>query len=168
MAIPIIMRWIETGPPVLPKRELRRILKIAYARIGAKWHTEMRPLHFTNRATGRYGYDPRKGESGGGRQFKGSYTARKLKKFGHTKPLVWTGRSQLLTRIRDVRATSKGARVVMRAPALNFRSKGSTIDMREELTSVTTQEAGILGRKFAAVMERSIGKIRTRREQKLS
>lgn len=167
MAIPIIIRWHETGPPVIPRRSLNRVLRLAYDSIGKRWHTEFRPIHFTRRAIGRYGYTPRKGDTGSGRAFRGSYTAQKLRKFKHTLPLVWSGDSRLLSRLRDVRSTAKGARVVMRVPTLNLRPATGTINMREELATITQPEAAALATTFAAVMERSIGKIRTRRTLKL-
>jgi len=113
---------------------MREATKAGYEAAGIWWHNECRPKHFTREAYQLYQYTPRQGESGTGTKiFKKSYTGRKLKKFGHTNPLVYTGVSERLTRARDVRATSKGVRIVMSAPALNFRPKGGRINMVNEL-----------------------------------
>lgn len=126
----------------LSKRTLNaHVLKPAYHDIGVYWHTHYRKKHFTHAGASEYGYTPRKGDRGSGRRFKGSYTAKKIRKWGHSKPLIWTGESERLTRIRDVRATSKGCRVVLKANKLNFRSRHTEIRMREEMTRISRREA---------------------------
>jgi hypothetical protein len=139
------------GTGILSKRLGKRtfnnqVLKPSYQDIGVRWHVDYRKKHFTHGATREYNYTPRKGEAGSGRRFKGSYTAKKLAAKGHTKPLVYTGESERLTRLRDVRATFKGARVVLKANKLNFRAKNSRINMRREMTTISNAEAEHLTR----------------------
>lgn len=121
----------------------------AFRAVGEHWHEKFRPVHFTHRGARKYGYKPRQGQRTAGepptttssrRRFASSYTGRKLRKWGHTRPLVYSGESEALTRFLDVRATSKGSRVVMRAPTLNLRSSPSAPNMREELTRITPDE----------------------------
>lgn len=133
---------------------LRAANKAAFLEIGELWHKVMRPKHFTEEGARKYGYQKRKGEGESGRAFWRSYTGRKMRKFGHTRPLEWSGLSKTLTAMRDVRATSTGARVVMRANALNFRNPHSTINMRDELTRITPDEGELLIRKFDGRLHR--------------
>jgi hypothetical protein len=107
---------------------------------GELWHEQFRPKHFTHAGAREYGYLPRKGERGNEEGFRRSYTGRKLHKFGHTYPLVYTGESMRLTRMQDVRPTSKGVRVVYRAYKFNFRHPRSRIRMREEFTRISRRE----------------------------
>lgn len=133
----------EQGPtPRGMARHLRRVEKMMWQNLGEFWHKTMRPKHFTHAGAREYGYRPRKGERGNPhpKGFARSYTGRKLKKFGHTLPMVFTGESRSLTGIRDVRATSKGTRVVMRARGLNRRNRHSNINMREEMTRISILE----------------------------
>lgn len=81
----------------------------ALEEVGAYWHSTFLPLHFTYEANRKYvagniasthpipfaGYmlragDVREGHSG----WKRTYTARKLRKFGHKRPLAYTGEAQ--------------------------------------------------------------------------
>jgi hypothetical protein len=139
----------ETGPtPKLLKRAWNDIHRDAAKFAGEYWHIHFRPLHFRNVATRRYGYQFRQGENlRGAKGFRRSYTGQKLRKFGHTRPLVFSGDSERLTEIRDVRATATGgqfgsaqARVVMPANTLNFRRYPQSPDMRKELTTVIPEE----------------------------
>jgi hypothetical protein len=137
---------------------MREALKAGYEAAGIWWHRECRPKHFTRAAYALYQYTPRMGESGTGtRIFKNSYTGRKLKKFGHTNPMVYTGVSQQLTRVRDVRATSKGVRIVMSAPALNFRPKGGRINMVNELRErFTADEISMVAKIIDGVIDNKL------------
>lgn len=143
MVMNLKMKW--RGPtPRITKKRFNELIKAANRDMGIYWWRMMRPKHFTHAGAREYGYTPRKGERGGGRPFRGSYTAKKLRAFGHTKPLVFTGTSQKLAGIRDVRATFKKTRVVIHARALNFRSAGSQVDMRAEMTAISAKEATTL------------------------
>jgi len=114
-------------------------MKEAFGDAATMWHREMRPKHFTHAGAREYNY-ARRSER---------YTRRKLRTHGHTYPLVWTGATRNLTRICDVRTTSKGARVVMRAPKL-LRPGGP--NMAEELRTVSAAE----NRRIAAAFDRSV------------
>lgn len=141
----------ESGPtPKMMKREANAIHRGAAQEMGYYWHANFRAKHFTTAGATEYGYAARQGERGniGRRGFKRSYTGRKLTRFGHTKPLVWSGDSEALSRIRDVRAVAKSGaavgRVVIHASKLNFRPSGGKINMREEVTKISAGEAPIL------------------------
>lgn len=82
-----------------------------------------------------------------------------MAKFGHTLPLVYSGQSQTLTRMRDVRATSRGCRVVLRSPGFNRRNRFSKIDMRAELTAVSVADRRSAEQTIDATMEQQIRQI---------
>lgn len=137
----IILR--ETGPtPRLAKRAHNQIIKDTLAETAANHHRFM-PKHFTVAGGREYGYKPRKGEGLTGRDFWRSYTGRKKKQKGHTRPLTWSGASETLARIRDVRAVAKRATLIQHARGLNRRNPKSDIDMREEIRTVSESEARV-------------------------
>lgn len=73
------------------------VLGSAAKAMGNYWHTNYHPIHYTNRATLRYGYALRDGENVGGsnnQPDKGSYTWRKKLVKHHTRPLVWNGNAR--------------------------------------------------------------------------
>ena len=134
---------------------MRAATKLGYESAGLWWHKECRPKHFTREAYQLYQYTPRQGEANTKtRIFKKSYTGRKLIKFGHTNPMVYTGVSERLTRVRDIRATSKSVRIVMPAFALNFRPKGGRINMVNELRErVTAHEVSMMAKIIDRVID---------------
>lgn len=132
------------------KQELNRIKKIAWTQLGVFWHKELRGKHFTQAGAREYGYGRRSRK----------YTARKEKAKGHTDPLVYSGLSRQLSRLRDVRALTKGrgVRVHVRVPALNFRSPKSDIRMADEMTTISERESVQLVRLFNRWIERRLSR----------
>ena len=165
MRVGVLIKY-RGATPKMARREFNRIVKEAWGELGVLWHRKMRPKHFTKAGAQEYGYTPRKGEGGniGRKGFAKSYTGRKLRRFGHARPLEYSGETKALTRVRDVRATSKGARVVMRANKLNFRNPHSRINMRREMTTVSKKEERHLVEVFNGVIE---GKLRAMRTVKV-
>ena len=86
------------------KRAINAVIKQTNEDLLWQWHTKYLPKHFTRAAYREYGYMPRQGEPGypfldsKGRKigFKKSYTGRKLAKYGHTNPFVYTGRTMAM------------------------------------------------------------------------
>lgn len=175
----------ETGAvPGVLKRELNRLLKEAWAAIGLYWHKNFRPKHFTRAGAREYGYDKRQGEDGavgenpgdfggmhgmwraqrrlGPRGFFSTYTGRKLQKWNHTNPLVWTGISKEQSEQRNIQATRNGVKVVMNTPRLNFRKGklGMGKTMREEMTAVSAAEAEVLAQVYDTNLTRGISDIK--------
>lgn len=134
---------IEKGAlPKGMKGKFRRWLKEGWFALAAHWHAKYRPLHFSEAGYWRYGYE----------RYDKRYLRRKQNKFGHKKPLVWTGESKRLSENQDIRGTSKEARVVMRVPTLNRKGNyvvrddgearwyGPRRNMRAMLQKVNKQE----------------------------
>jgi hypothetical protein len=176
----IAISMYERGAtPGLLKKLWNKLAKACWSEVAIHWHKEMRPKHFTHAGAREYGYDKRQGEGGigrhddwralgagasftdrmGRRAFYRTYTGRKLQRFGHTYPLVWSGASRTLTGMRNISATKSGSRVTMNAPTLNFRKgkTGTGKTMREEMTTVSSGErvviAGVWDRAFQSGIE---------------
>ncbi|MFQ5414658.1 MAG: hypothetical protein ACE5E6_09395 [Phycisphaerae bacterium] len=164
-------RILEKGAtPGIMKRELNKLTQKGLEAIGLWWHRAMRPKHFTHAGAREYGYLPRVGERGnpGEKGFRRSYTGQKLRKFGHTNPLEFTGESKTLARIRDVRANSKRVRIVIHANKFNFRNPHSKINMREEMTTVSTREQKQLVRLFDRFLGRLLNNIKRTTQRKVA
>jgi hypothetical protein len=150
----------KNGPvPSLLKRELNNCHRDAMAWAGRYWDQQFRELHFSNAATRRYGYAPRQGETGRpARRFEKSYTGKKLRLHGHTRPLEWSGESRRRTRNPRVVATAKKGeakvRVIMNSPGFNRRYAGSSINMRDELTRVIPSEGQAIGQQISKVCQK--------------
>ncbi|HEV7301606.1 MAG TPA: hypothetical protein VGN72_19735 [Tepidisphaeraceae bacterium] len=84
-----------------------------------RWHDEFQPLHFEESATRRYGYQKRSGSGEPPRvvRRKGKlanvtvanpkYLWRKQREKGHTKPLVYSGRSEIAAKQMVITATAR-------------------------------------------------------------
>jgi hypothetical protein len=163
----LVVKKTETGAtPRILRRDLERIAREAGQYVGQYWHRKFRPLHFRNLATTRYGYQLRQGERGSGyeRGFRRSYTGQKLRKFGHTKPLVYTGDSERRTEIENIRSTYRAGmvriHVIMNAPTLNFRRWPHSPDMRQELTTVIPEELAEMSEAASGFLRQRIELIR--------
>ena len=120
----------------MPRRLITQAMRRINRVIPTSWLARFLPIHFTKRGATIYKYQPRAGEKGSNRPFKGSYTQRKLRRRGHTRPLEDTGRgkSDAFSNQR-VTSTRKRASAVMRAPVFNFRPH-----MVREITTVLESE----------------------------
>lgn len=147
------------GLAALKPSQIRAAARVAMQAVGDRWVDRMLPLHFLQTAVARYGYAPR------------DPIYRRRKRLGaeiagvasikEDKPLVWSGRSR--ERAREARAVGKApsstkalAEITINAPALNFRYKGSKINMRDEVTRVLPAEAEILAALFVRIFENEI------------
>jgi hypothetical protein len=152
------------------KRHLGRIRKAVLTAMAEYWHRNLRRKHFSAAGAREYGYLKRKGEElpRGTKAFRRSYTGRKLAKYGHTRPLVYTGVSLALSGIKDIRSTSKRARVVLHCPGLNRRHASSSIRMYDELTRLSASDQRVLTDMAQKQLELGIKTIRGRRKKRLS
>lgn len=145
--------------PGLDRKSWGEVVARAMGLMGAYWHEFMRPKHFTHSGAALYGYSKRVGQ-GDGRRFSTSYTGRKLRKFGHTLPLVYTGRSRTLSSIRNITANSRGVTIRITAPTLNLRPKGGRINMRKEMETVASSEMMVLDAEVGKWVEQGLSRPR--------
>lgn len=120
----------DNSPTRLMPSVRNKMLRTEFQRMGEKWHKSFMPDHFKRIAFSKYGYTPRKP----------GYVKRKLKKSLGNLPLVLTGASRDLAKQKKVYATSKGVSVTMPVRVFNFKLKRSTIDMRQEFTTIAPEE----------------------------
>jgi hypothetical protein len=127
------------------KGVVNRAVKSALTAAAKEWHQKYYAGHFTKAGAQKYGYYKRKGEliSPGSKAFRRSYTGKKLRKFGHTDPLKFTGETYHLGKVAKIKATSKQARVILPA-GLNRKHPKSQIRMRDEATRVLPDESSHL------------------------
>jgi hypothetical protein len=161
----------EIGPtPKHIRRELPKLKKYAFRRVATEFHRQTwARKHFTQRGATEYGYEPREGQPGRPHPegFQRSYTGRKLRKEGHTYPLVYSGRSRLLARFPRISATSKKATIRIPFPALALQRATAHIDMQEELETISRPDTEDIVKRFQAVVMRGVKKIRTRSTTKI-
>jgi len=160
----------ETGAtPKIVKRHHSRLMRESFIYAGGRYHARYMALHFTTAGAAKYGYRPRAGERSGigSRAFFRSYTGRKQREQKHVRPLVWSGVSETLARIRDVRATKTTGRIVQHARGLNRRNPNSEINMVDEIRSVAADEAAEVAADFGGHYVKRLKEIRTRRRLNL-
>lgn len=124
--------------------------KAAWGICSGHWINVFREKHFDQRYAEEYGYRKRDGEDKTGREFWKSYTGRKRKKYGHSRPLKYTGRgyaATLASRGRLWRG-GKGVSIIIPARIYNFKPKGWPYPMRQELTVVSRPESQWIERTY--------------------
>lgn len=156
------------GSVNLTQREWNALVRETWRQIGLYWVAQYRAKHFSRQAYSEYQYAPRQGESGNPdpKGFKRSYTGQKLRRFGHTNPMVYSGRSEQRSRSARVHAVAtrnrSGVDVIMSVPALNFRRPGSPIDMPAEMKRFSAREVVELVRLHRRLMEAKLRDLRSK------
>jgi hypothetical protein len=130
------------------KRAFNAASKAAWHDTAVEFHRNYRDKRFTPAHAAEAGYMSRKGEQipRGTKAFRQSYTGRKLRKFGHTNPLEYSGETRRKVRSASISSTSKGGKAAYAgASKFNFRHSRSKIRMSEEFQRITAREAESLG-----------------------
>ncbi|MDZ4858867.1 MAG: hypothetical protein SGI88_07765 [Candidatus Hydrogenedentes bacterium] len=142
---------IRKGPRGMSKA-FNEAREKANAAIGRMWHSEMLKDHFTERASMRYGYSVRTKR----------YEARKTKKMGHKKPLVWSGTLQkTVAGAVRIRATPKSVKVTMSGPkwlkgfASFFKNRRGP-NMAAEITKIAKSEGKRLAEVAAKILKEAM------------
>lgn len=133
---------------LMRKREWNaQIERPSWIAVGLRHKRANLPKHFTEAGASEYGYATRSRK----------YTRAKQRKHGHTLPLVYTGQLRAAVRVPEIRATSKGVKVVLRgSQKANRRHPKSRADMVAELRQVSDTEARRLAREKDRAMIRGI------------
>lgn len=145
----------RAGILAIGKKGFRDAGRAAIEAVGRYWWAKYLPLHYKNIAYLRYNYTPRDNRT------KEMKRERKMWPFGEHRekalgeqlPHVWSGRSReraLSTEKVRPKATSfekYHVDVIIDAPAYNF-SAGKRIDLRKEVTTLSTQEEKTLEQVF--------------------
>jgi hypothetical protein len=119
----------------------------------------MRDERFTKSHARKAHYKKRRGEEAGlSRQaFFSSYTGQKQRKFGHTRPLEFTGETRRLVKTANITSTSKGGKVrYPGARKFNFRNRYSSIRMSEEFRRLLPSEKTELAKEYDKTLNREM------------
>jgi hypothetical protein len=138
-------------------RELRKQYQQASSEswkdVGAEFHSQMRDKRFTHAHATKAGYEPRVGSNmqPGQKGFWRSYTGRKLRKFGHTRPLEFTGETRRAVSLASISSSRAGVKVAYPgARKFNFSTKHTNVRMADEFRRVLPEEADALAAVYAA------------------
>lgn len=116
---------------------LRAALKEAWIDAARYFHDRMRDRRFSIEHAKAAGYAPRKGsdEPIGSKAFWRSYTGRKLKKYGHMRPLEFSGKTRAAMKSYvSLSSTSKGGKAAYPgARAFNYKNPNSDPSMNLNL-----------------------------------
>lgn len=124
--------------------------KEAWLVTGREFATQNVPKRFTQEFAQEAGYSPRAGQNlpRGSKIFWGSYFGRKLRKFGHADPFVWSGETRRNARTARITNTAKGAPISLPdARKINYIPKYAA-----EFVRVTQRE----GTELAVVFDRAL------------
>lgn len=143
------------------KRAVQQAQQATYEAMAREWHGKFLLLHFDESAYGRYRYAARDGQRSN-RETKAwltSYTRRKLRRYGHTRPLVWTGRALGESQLLRLSSTSKWAKVRL-SNRFNLRPRSGTTVMRDEVTRILPSESAHLRRVGAIAMKAKLKELK--------
>jgi hypothetical protein len=136
----------------------RRLSKVYTRESKASWydtgklfHGEMRDKRFTQEHARVARYVKRAGEEQGlsERAFRRTYTGKKERKFGHRRPLEFSGETRRLVRTANISSTTKGASVrYPGARKFNFRNPHTTINKAKEFRHLTAAEKKTLAANY--------------------
>lgn len=138
-------------PRGLSRRHLRADIKEALREVGREWHHQTLPRHFVDGASSRYRMRPRSA----------AHQERKLHRFGHQRPLVFSGAMAAeLKRIAEIKPTSKGVRVKMRGPKYlyRYRKDSKQPDKAKEVTATTKAEERTIAQSLHAKLKTRMNK----------
>ncbi|MHC4616384.1 MAG: hypothetical protein ACYTEQ_01390 [Planctomycetota bacterium] len=120
--------------------EFNNVRREVMLAVALHWHDEIAPRHFEVSATARYGYKKRSRR----------YTRRKQKRFGHRRPLEYTGESKdrILNPTAVIVKQTKTGQTRLRINATSrffrFRKDLSQSNRANELTTVNDEDVAEL------------------------
>ena len=142
------------GPPTVRKSDYNKMARETMRTLGNQWHKRFRAPHFTLGAYTRYGYLRRKP----------TYDRIKKKAVGHVKPLVLSGTSEALSRVKTVRATKNSSTVRMPIRQFNRVSRHSKIDKVKEFQTVAITEKRRLEKHSGVQIEQKLNRYKRRKK----
>lgn len=133
----------------LPKNMLNRLIERVMITYPLAWNRLFKRLHFGDGAAARYDYAPRQGERSG-MPVRGSYTHKKLRLYGHTRALEFSGRGMREALANDFATAGHRRRGGFWARAtlprvFNLRNPKGRTDPPKEVTTVLASENKVLG-----------------------
>jgi hypothetical protein len=147
------------GPTAATAKDRRDALREAFAYLAGLWDKLFKMKRFGPGARNRYRLQPRAGDTGSGRKYKGSYTEAKalrrangdgVRAVGETRPFVWSGATRSTVQsthkiVAKAASAERGyAENIFDVPTLNLTPRKGTIKLREEFQRVTEEERKLL------------------------
>lgn len=125
--MPATFTITTTGLPKLRKADIRAAKKAAMWDVANQWHIQFKDLHFTPRGARRYRYAPRltKFITQGLVRFKKGPKGRRVPMAPSGDPLVWSGRSKVLSVAKMIIAKSTWSRVTSPIRSFNRPTIGN-------------------------------------------
>ena len=130
---------IYKRPKAFSRKFIRSEVKAALGVEGLNWHRHTLRRHFEESAAAIYRYQKRSPK----------HIAEKLRRFGHRRPLVFSGAmSAQITRMARIVPSSKGVRVNMTGPRYLYmkRRDQKQPDKAAEITATTKSEERTIAR----------------------
>lgn len=121
--------------------------KRAWAETAKKFHTDLRDKRFSEEhaRTARYKKRTEK------------YLEAKQRKFGHTRPLEWSGETRRAVKTARITSTSsRGKAAYAGARKLNFRSGPNAPNMAKEFRHLTSADKKYLAKDYDANLNREL------------
>jgi len=148
MSIPASFNIQDRGAtPRGMARRLNGMKNNSWVDAATLFHVEMRDRRFTHAHATAAGYTKRSRK----------YEKRKLKKWGHTYPLQFTGKTRRDVRAAQISTTSNGAKVAYAgARVFNFRNPKSQVNMAVEFTTILPSEANELASEFDKSLDKQL------------
>lgn len=148
-----------TGWPNASRADLNGARRPSLRSVARDWHKDTLPKHFAQGAGSRYHYARRSRD----------YYRQKLRRFGHNRPLVYTGESERAAKMASrITGSAKTARLVLplipryfHAPAKGVCGKRSGPDKMTELGRITPAEGNAMVRLYAERLARRLDRIKT-------
>lgn len=148
-----LIKITDRGPT--PRKLLavhNKASKAAWSQTGVRFHQDFRDLRFRPDHARRAGYYKRKGEGQpfGSVKWKRSYMGQKYRKYGHQRPLEFSGETRrAIASMPTLSSTSTSTKVrYAGARKFNFRHPKSRINMAEEFRRILPDEANSLARTY--------------------
>lgn len=126
------------GQPRLSRQEFAEHLRDVNVVMAGAWHNEFRPLHMTTQGARRYHYARRHTKEVTTGVVRKTKSGKPMAPSGL--PLVWSGKSRLLSQLGRITGTTRGARITYGIRAFNFRNPHNPINMREEYLRTLPKE----------------------------
>ncbi len=142
---------LQGGPRVL-KRAMSRIIRDSLEVAAIYWYDKFLAKHFRREGFQRYHYKPRTKK----------YVKRKMRKYGHADPLVFTGESrQRAQQFIDLRPVARRVTHVLHLPKhfYQYHVGSGAPDKVAELTRLLPREVRACAKKSAAHMSTEISKV---------
>lgn len=160
--MPLAIEVQLDGIEGLPKRRVNNVLKRANISTGKHFRRNFLKHRFTQQGGRRLNFTPRSGELRVGlpkAKSPNSYAGRKLRKLGHSDPLVFSGEGKriALNGPQIVHATKDTIRIPL-PRKYNFRNPNSRVNMSDEIRRVSNREAVALSKFLAAQIDREFAR----------